>query len=189
MRILGAIVQIAVLAMFHTGHDLALGGTVALELVRDDHAGDIPAALEPLAAEGRCRVLIPSTLDYDLQDSPVLIHRPPQIVACATDREEHRIQVPGLPMLRPSATPLIGLGLAKLPAPWPDRFIRHDDATGEEELCAIAVAQTETKGQPDTVSNNFRREPVACIRIGRRSCVHVATRPHWPRVGQVGWLS
>ena len=38
MRVLGAIIEIAVLAMFDPWPDLSLGGSVALELVGDDHA-------------------------------------------------------------------------------------------------------------------------------------------------------
>ena len=76
MRILGAIVQIAVLAMVYTGYDLALGGTVALELVRNDHLGNILAALEQLAEEFLGRFLISVALDQDVQYIAILINCP-----------------------------------------------------------------------------------------------------------------
>jgi hypothetical protein len=41
MGVLTPFVEIAALAMFHCGENLALGGTVALELIRDDDAGYI----------------------------------------------------------------------------------------------------------------------------------------------------
>jgi hypothetical protein len=41
VRMLRPMVQIAVLAMFHTGHDLAQGRPRALEVIRDDHPGNI----------------------------------------------------------------------------------------------------------------------------------------------------
>jgi hypothetical protein len=41
VRVLGAVVQILVLAMFHAREQLALGGSVALEFVDDDHARDV----------------------------------------------------------------------------------------------------------------------------------------------------
>jgi hypothetical protein len=37
VRILGAVVQIPVLPMFHTGQDLAPGRTIAFQLIRDDY--------------------------------------------------------------------------------------------------------------------------------------------------------
>jgi hypothetical protein len=36
--VLGAIIERAVLAMFHPGQELARGGAVALEFIGDDHA-------------------------------------------------------------------------------------------------------------------------------------------------------
>ena len=41
MRILRAVVQIPVLAMFHSWENLAFGGSIALEFVGDDHARHI----------------------------------------------------------------------------------------------------------------------------------------------------
>jgi hypothetical protein len=58
MGVFGTIVQVPVRAMFDTREHLSLRGTVALELVRDDHPWDILAALEELPKEllGRCFV-------------------------------------------------------------------------------------------------------------------------------------
>ena len=44
MGVLTPVVEIAALAMFHSGEHLALGGTVAFELIRDDDAGHIPSS-------------------------------------------------------------------------------------------------------------------------------------------------
>ena len=41
MQVLGAVVEIPMLAMFHPWQNLALGGYVALELIGDDNAWDI----------------------------------------------------------------------------------------------------------------------------------------------------
>jgi hypothetical protein len=41
MGVLTPVVELAALAMFHFGENLALGGTVAFELIRDDDAGHI----------------------------------------------------------------------------------------------------------------------------------------------------
>jgi hypothetical protein len=131
MGVLHPIVQIAVLPVFHTGHDLARGGTVALGLVRDDHPWDIPAPFEELAEEFLGCSLIPPALHQDIKHVPLLIHRPPQIMAFALNGQEHLIQVPLIPGLWPSVSKLIGVGLPDLLAPFPDRFIRHDDATGK----------------------------------------------------------
>ena len=44
--VLRTIVEIPVLAMFHTGEQFALGGAVPLQPIRDDHARHICQALE-----------------------------------------------------------------------------------------------------------------------------------------------
>src|SRR5687768_14997990 len=97
------VIQIPVLAVLHARQDLPLGRPIAFELVRDDHPRHIPAALEQLAEEFLGRVLVPPTLDQDIQDMTVLIHRPPEIVACATNRQEYLIQVPLVPGLSPAS--------------------------------------------------------------------------------------
>ena len=91
MRVLRTVIAVAVLAMFDTREHLSLCGTVALELVRDDHPGNILAALEQLAEEFLGRVRVTPTLHPDIQDMTVLIQRPLPIVVCATDSQEYLI--------------------------------------------------------------------------------------------------
>ena len=62
MGVLRAVIEIAVLAMFHPREDVPLRGTIALQLVRDDDPRNILAALEQLTEELLGRVLIPPTL-------------------------------------------------------------------------------------------------------------------------------
>ena len=40
-RVLGVIVKIPMLTMFHSREDLALGSSIALEFIGDDHAWDV----------------------------------------------------------------------------------------------------------------------------------------------------
>src|SRR5687768_10552933 len=95
--ILRAVIEVPVLAVFHPRQNLLLCGTIAFELVRNDHPGDILAALEQLAEELLGRVLVPSALDQDIQHLPILIHRPPEIVAGAPAGAVELIPVPFVP--------------------------------------------------------------------------------------------
>jgi len=85
MRVLRAVLEVAVLAMCHTWEDVLLGRAVAFQLLGDDHARDVRQPLEACAEERLRRVLVPPTLDEHIQHMAVLIHRPPQIVAGAGD--------------------------------------------------------------------------------------------------------
>ena len=107
----------------------------------------------------------------------------------ALNRPKDLIEMPRFPGLRPTVAELMGIRLAERAAPFANGFVRHNDPTGEQQLFDRAGAQAETNVQPDNMSDHFRRKPVACIRMGRRSCVHVATMPHQPRAGQRGRLS
>jgi hypothetical protein len=94
MGVLRAVIEIPVLAVLHAGQYFSLGSTITFELVRDEHPRNILAALEPLTEECRGRGLVPPTLDQDIQDTTVLIHRPPEVVAFASDGQTHCIQMP-----------------------------------------------------------------------------------------------
>ncbi len=67
VRVFGAIVEIAAPAMLHARQHLTLGRPITGQLVRDEHAWDIGAALEQLAEELLRGRLIPPALDQDIQ--------------------------------------------------------------------------------------------------------------------------
>jgi hypothetical protein len=163
MRVLGAVVEIAVLPMLDTGQDFPLRRAIALELVRDGHPWHIGQALEQLAEELLGGGLVPARLDQDIEDVAVLIHGPPQIVAGTIDGEEHLIQVlliawPGVPPTQP-----IGILLPESQTPLPDGFVGHNDPTGEQHLFDIPVSQAEAVMQPDTMTDDLSREAVVFI--------------------------
>jgi len=82
MGIFCAVIEIAMLAMFHTWEDLSLSSTIALQFVGDAHL----------------------------------------------DRQNHLIHMTFVAGPRTAATELIGILLAKLPTPFPNRFITHAHA-------------------------------------------------------------
>jgi hypothetical protein len=69
------------LAVFHAWEYLTLCRTIAFELIRDDHTRDIVQALEQLLEKRLRRLLVTPALHQDVEHVPLLIHRPPQIVA------------------------------------------------------------------------------------------------------------
>ena len=77
MGVLTPVIERAALAMFHAGEHLALGGTVALQLIRDDHTRHRDEALEQRAKALLRGPLITPTLYQDIEDVAVLIHSPP----------------------------------------------------------------------------------------------------------------
>jgi hypothetical protein len=66
---------------------------------------------------------VPAFRYQNINDVPILIHRPPQVVALAPDRDEHFIDVPDVP--KPSLFPAqrSGIGWPKLDAPASNRLV------------------------------------------------------------------
>ena len=163
MGVFRALVQIPMLAMLHSRQELALGCPIALQLIRDHHARDIPQAFEQLAEEFLGRRFIATPSHENVQDMAILIDRSLQIMTLTLDCEKDLIQMPLIPGRRPAVAQLIGLRLAKLPAPLADRFIGHDDPTSEQELFHVAVAETKAEVQPDAMADDFRWKSVLLV--------------------------
>jgi hypothetical protein len=94
------VVEIVVLPMLDSGQDFPLRCAIALELVGDDHPWCVGQALEQLPEEFLGGILVPPTLDKDIEDMAVLIHGPPEVVSLATDRMAHQ------PSARQAAQPV-----------------------------------------------------------------------------------
>ena len=85
----------------------------------------------------------------------------------AVDVEKHFIQVPLVAGSGAPAAELIGILLTELVAPLPNRFIRHDDAAGKQELLHIAVAEAEAEIRSDAVADDFGRKAMIFVVMGR----------------------
>jgi hypothetical protein len=165
--VLSAIIQVAVLPVFHPWQDLALGRRIALQLIRHEHPRDILAPFEQLAEERLGSFFVASALDEDVQPSAVLLHRPPQIVALLVERDEYLIQVPLVAWAGTPTPELIGILLPKFVTPLADRFIGHCDTTNKQEFFHVAVAEAESVVEPDAMADDLRREAVVLITGGR----------------------
>jgi hypothetical protein len=173
MGVLRPVVQIPMLPMFHAWEELPFGGAITLQLVRDDHPWHIGQALEQVAEKALRRRLVPPALHQDNEDMTLLIDGPPEIVPLTVNGEKDLIQMPFVTGLRSPMAKLIGILLPKLPVPFADGFVRDDDATGEQQLFNIPVAETAPVIQPDAVADDFGREAVVLIAVGGYWCVHV----------------
>jgi hypothetical protein len=140
MGIFGAIVEIAVLPMFHARQELSLGGSITLQLIRDDDPWSILASFEELAEEFLRSLLVPPALHQDIEDVPVLVDGTPEIVPCPIDGEEDFIQMPFVAGSGTPAPKLIGIGLPELQAPFADGLVGDDNPTSEQELFDIPIA-------------------------------------------------
>src|SRR6266498_3476915 len=166
MRVLGTVVQIAVLPMLHARQDFPLGSTVAVERIGDDDLWHVREALEELAEELRGSLLVAPPLHQDVEYVSVLIDGPPQVVALLVDREEHLIHVPRVARPRTPPPELIGVLLATLQAPLAARFVRHDHAADEQPFFHVAVTEIAAEIEPDGMADHLTRKTMMCVEIG-----------------------
>ena len=158
VRGLRPVVQSLVLAVLDARQRLPLRRPVAGQLVSDEDPRHVLQATEQLAEELPGRGLVAAALHQDVEDMPVLVDRPPQIVRLPIDRDEDLIKVPLVAWPGTVAAQRIRVGLAELAAPLADRFVRDDHAVLGEALLHVVVAQGEAEGQPDGVGNDLGGE-------------------------------
>src|SRR5437870_5243820 len=94
MRVLRTIIEPLILTMFDTRQELGFGCPVALELISNEHAGNILQSLEQLAKEALGGDLIAAGLYENIQHYAVLIDSTPEIARLAINFHEDLIQVP-----------------------------------------------------------------------------------------------
>jgi hypothetical protein len=163
MGILTPVVQIAALSVFYPWQYLTPRCAVALELIRDEHPGDILTAFEQLTEELLRRLFVPPALHEDVEDIVVLIHRSPEGMTLPVNGQKDFIQVPFIPRLRAPATQAIGILLPELPTPWTDGFMGHRDTTLKQEFLHVAVAQGEAIVEPDSMADDLAGKAVVLI--------------------------
>ena len=85
MGILRPVVEALVLAVLDAGHDLPLGGTVAAQLVGDQHTRRAALLLQQLAQQAFGGFLVAPALDQDIENEAFLIDRAPEPVLLTGD--------------------------------------------------------------------------------------------------------
>jgi hypothetical protein len=161
--VLGAMMEIAGLPMFHTREELSCGGSRALQLVRDDAPGSILAPLEERVEASLRRLLVPPALPQAIEDLAIRIDRPPARGPLTPNRQKDRLQMPLITSSGMPAPELIGRCLTELLAPLPNGVVRHHDPAGEPELVDITGAEAEPVIQPHALADAFGWTPLVCV--------------------------
>src|SRR4029450_2126781 len=173
MGVLTAVVEIATLAMLHPGQDVPFGRAVALQLIRNDHARDIPQALEQLAKELLGRVLVAAALHQNVEDVILLVDSAPQVMALPVDRQKDLVQVPFVAWLGASTLQPIRVVLPKLQTPLANGFMGDVDTAFAQQFLHVAVAQGEAGIEPDAMADDLAWKAVIFVACGLSGWRHV----------------
>jgi hypothetical protein len=120
-------------------------------------------ALQELAKKSFGSVAIATPLNQNVDYIPVLIDRPPQVVALIADSDEHLIQVPGIAQRSPATLQPPNMFGPELQALLSDRLVGHRDATLGEQVFDLAETETETVVEPHRVADDLGRESIAVV--------------------------
>jgi hypothetical protein len=87
-------------------------------------------------------------------------------MAFAMDGQKHFIEIPLVSRSGPAATQLIGIVLPEFATPLANGFVGDGDATFEQQLLHVAVAQGESIVEPDLVTDDFPGKAVILVALG-----------------------
>jgi hypothetical protein len=153
--------------MFYLWKQLALGDTVASQLISHDHARHILKAFQQPSKEALRGFGVPPWLNQDVEHNAVLIHGTPKIVLHALDPDEHLVHVPLVSRPWSAASQAARECLAELLAPLTNGLIRDNDATFSEQQLNISQAEAEHVIQPDSLADDLGWKAMAVMRVGR----------------------
>ena len=109
VRDFGAVVRILSRAVDHRRHHRAARRRVTTELVGDQPARDTALAFQQLPEEPYRGATISTRLHEDVQHVAVLIHRAPEILLAAVERDEEFVEMPRVALLTAPAPQRLGI--------------------------------------------------------------------------------
>jgi hypothetical protein len=158
MRDLGSVVRILVCDVTHRRHHRSPGGQVARQLVRHELSWCAALALQQLAEEPDGSAPVASRLHKDVDDVPVFVDGPPQVLLPALNPHEELIEIPRV-TLAATATPQPSSVIdPEGQAPLSDRLVSDRDAALGEEVFDVAKTEAESVLQPDGVADDLGRK-------------------------------
>jgi hypothetical protein len=163
MRIFCPIVDPFVGAVLDIWHDLTLGGSIRAELVGDHPPGWAALLAQKTPQQAFGRLGVTAGLDNLIEHIAILIHRPPQPVLLARDRNHDFVEMPDIAMVWSLAPEAASVRRPELQRPPADRLIGHDDAALEQHLLDQPQAQRKPEVQPDRIGDDLRRKAMAFV--------------------------
>ena len=110
-------------SMHHRRKDLTVGYCIASEFIGYELPRHPALMFQCSDKESFSGSTVPAFSDQNVNDVPILIHCPPQVVALTPDRNEQFIDVPDVPVPSLFATKRSGIGGSKLHAPVSNGFV------------------------------------------------------------------
>ncbi len=128
MRVVRPVIQILMRAMIDRGDDLAPGGSIGAELVRDQSPRRGALLLQQTLQQAFGRFGIAPCLDDFVEDLAVLVDGSPEPVPLAGNGDHDLVQMPDVAAAWRPAPEAAGISRAEPQGPSSDVRIGHDDS-------------------------------------------------------------
>ena len=135
-----------------------MGDPVATQLVGHETRRLLSLPLQEFPKESPRRTPVPAGLDEDVDQVTVLVHRAPEILELTVDPYEDFVQEPRISESTLSSLQPPRVVRPELPAPLPNGFVRHDDASFGKQVLDIPEAQAVSVVNPDGVADDVWRK-------------------------------
>src|SRR6516165_1369803 len=155
------------LSMFDAQFHFAFRRGIGLERVSDHDARRFDGACQKLRQDAARGVGVSSLLDKNVENETILVHRAPEPVSFASNRNDGLVEMPFVPAQGSSLTDLIGKLAPELARPLAHRLIAHANSPRCEHFFDHAKAQGKPEIEPDRCADDFRRKPMTAIKRGR----------------------
>src|SRR5471032_3306895 len=168
MAVLCAIVQSRCSFDEHVLHvrkfrDLGFCRRIAAQLIGDDLAGQRARTQHTLEEAFSSRFVAP-LLKQDVEFGAMLVHRTPQQVRFASQRDEHLVEMPRTTRLATHRFHTVSKVLTEFVAPASGCLVCHDHAALEEQFLDVAQAQLEAEIPSNSPADDTSRETVPVIK-------------------------
>ena len=171
MRSLGSVILILTGSVSHGGEDLTMGSAIASKLVCHQLPRCLPLVLQHFAEEAFGGFAISPARHQNVDHVSILIHRSPQIVSLALDRDEELVNVPDVPESALFSSNCSSVSRTEFQTPVPNRLVGDRDATLREQVFHVTKAESEPMVKRDGVADDFRVETSSEPHHGRRGNV------------------
>src|SRR6266545_4798048 len=163
MRVLGSIVLPQALLMMAGKPKMLEGRAVGTQLVSRHLLRREALLAEQLAHELDGCALVPSALNQDFEDLALMIDRTPQIHMLAGDPDDHFVEMPAITRSRTTPPQSPSDRRSEFEHPTANALVGDVEPTRGKQFLNIAIAQGETKVQPDGVLDDDRWKAMPTI--------------------------
>src|SRR5229473_704706 len=163
VRILGPIVLPQALLMVAGKPKMLEGRAIGAQLVARHPLRCEALLAEQLAHELDGRKPVSTTLNQDLEDLALMIDGTPQIHVLARNPDDHFVEMPAITRARTAPPQSPSDRRSEFEHPTANALVGDVEPTLGKELLNIAIAQGETKVQPDGVLDDDRWKAMQTI--------------------------